>query len=262
LAKRSLTSTADELDPTVPEYFANRGLCFFNRRDFKNADADLTHALELGATATRLYFFRGQVRRALGNAAGADEDQAAGLKLVPNDELSWISRGFYFVESDPDQAISDFQSAIRLNPRSASAWENCAAVYADRLSQLPKAIACMDELVRIEPENPKHWASRGSLRARADQRDEALADAQAALKLSDSGETLYRVGSVFARLAEKHPEDGDQAMALIRAAASKDPLFVLRYLGKDPDLNPILERPDFVELSQRLLSLKSTPKPQ
>ncbi len=251
-----------ELDSAAPEYFANRGLCYYNKGNLKNSEADLTKAIELGATATRLYFFRSQVRAAMGNTEGADADMETGLKLIPRDELSWTSRGFYNVENDPQQAISDFQNAIRLNPRSTGAWENCAAVYADKLNDLPKAIGCMDELVRIEPENSTHWASRGALHARADNREAALADAQAALKLSNTGETLYRVGSLFARLADKHPEDGAQAMTLILAAARKEPKFVYEYLGKDVDLKPILERPDFKDLSERLTTLMTPPKPK
>lgn len=251
-----------ELDDSAPEYFANRGLCHYNLRDLSNAEADLSKAIELGARATRLYFFREQVRRAMGNGAGADADQAEGLQRTPSDELSWISRGFHFVESDPAKAIADFQSALELNPRSAIAWENSAAVYADKLNQLDEAIECMDALVEIEPQVAKYRASRGSLHARADHRDLALADAQAALKLSDSGESLYRAGAVFARLAERKPDDGEQAMLLIRGAAAKDPLFVLRYLDKDPDLKPILDRPDFKELADRLVGLKNIPKPR
>ncbi len=251
-----------DLDSAVPEYFANRGFCYYNKRDFKNAESDLTKAIELGSTATRLYFFRSQVRAALGNKEGADADLATGLKLVPEDELSWTTLGYYAIAKNPEQAISYFQNAIRLNPRSADAWVNCATVYTDNLNDVPKAIECMDQLIKIEPENPTHLATRGALYARVDNRDAALADAQAALKLSSSGEALYRVGSIFARLTEKHPVDGEQAMKLIRAAASKEPIFVFKYLGKDVDLKPILERPDFKELSERLTSLLTPPKPK
>lgn len=249
-----------ELEPNVSEFVANRGLCHFSLGDLPSAEADLSRAIELGSNATRLYFFRSQVRRALGNESGADEDHALGMKLTPQDELSWISRGFYHVEQEPELAVADFQTALRHNPRSSIALENSAAVYADKLNNVPQAIVCMDQLLEIEPRNPKHWASRGSLHARNDERDAALADAKQALQLSSSGEILYRVGSVFARLAQKQSEDAPQAIRLIRAAVAKDPLFVERYLAKDPDLDPVREHPEFQEIVEHLAWIKNLPQ--
>jgi tetratricopeptide (TPR) repeat protein len=257
-----------ELRPGDPYFFANRGVCHFNLGDMKSAEADLSQAIELGATETRLYFFRSMVRKALGDGPGAETDLATGLKLTPSDTDSWLSRGFYLVETDPQQALDNFQNAIRLSPRSATAWENCAALYAGKLNDLTKAIECMDELLRIEPENAKHWASRGALHARNNQPDKAMADAADALKLSTSPETLYRVGSLYARLSEKHPEHTAKAINLIRAAASKDPRFVLRYLKNpagqlaDEDLKPIFEIPEFKEFYDRFVWLMTPPSPK
>ncbi len=96
----------------------NRGLAHREQGQLVEAEGDLSDALARGATQTRLYFLRSQLRRRLGDAAGAAADGQQGLQLAPLDELSWIERGLARMKSDPVQALADFRQAVQLNPAS------------------------------------------------------------------------------------------------------------------------------------------------
>ena len=104
----------------------NRGLARREQGQLADAAADLTGAVRRGATQTRLYFLRSQLRRRLADPAGADADWQQGLELEPTDELSWIERGLARLKSDPALALADFQQAVRINPVSRRLAEYCS----------------------------------------------------------------------------------------------------------------------------------------
>src|SRR5207253_6003368 len=80
----------------------NRGLAREGLRRFQEAEADFTAALANPDAPTRLYFLRSRVRRAAGNAAGADADRAEGMTREPTDAISWSTRGTWRMAKEPE----------------------------------------------------------------------------------------------------------------------------------------------------------------
>lgn len=69
----------------------------------------------------------------------SDEHNARGIELA---DRGWL-----------DEAASEFQKAIRLDPDSAHAHDNLATIFAER-GQLEEALTEFMEAVRLEPDSP------------------------------------------------------------------------------------------------------------
>ena len=240
-------NSAIALDPKLPAVFFNRALAQDGLGRRKAAVDDLTQALVLGSTETRLYFLRSQWRRSLGDRDGAAADHAAGLRLTPRDELSFVARGLARLHENPDAALADFQDALRLNPASRSALQNMSVVYGETMSRPELAIGALDRLIEVAPHDSSAVASRGVYHARAGHRDAALRDAAAALKLDGEQLTHYRVGCIYALTSRSEPADAARAVDAIAQALKKAPA-LSSLAASDSDLEPIRQNARFQAL--------------
>ena len=69
-------SQAIKLDPSMATAFNARGYAYFRLRKFKESLADFDQAIKLNPLYANAYTNRGSARRAAGDTAGADADQA------------------------------------------------------------------------------------------------------------------------------------------------------------------------------------------
>ncbi len=245
-----------EIEPQNPLLYANRALCRQAQGKLSEALADCDRAIELGIRQTRMYFVRARIHQALGDSTAAERDRKEGLSRRPEDELSWLARGFAKAADDPSGAVADFAAALQLNPRSASALESSAAVYFDKLQNPSAALDCMTRLVQAQPQVPRHYANRGVLHARLGAVADAERDAQDALRRGQDADTLYRVAGVYAQLASKDGSFAGKALDLLRKAAFANPALLWKRLAVgDPDLQPLAQQPSFQELQQALEKL-------
>jgi tetratricopeptide (TPR) repeat protein len=160
--------------------------------------------------------------------------------------LSWIARGIARLPSDPHGALDDFEGALRLNPRSLAALENRAHVLAEPLGQTKEAIAVLDQVVALYPDQTQAVAGRGVLRARLGHGYAARADARDALRLDGRPATLYQVAGIYALTSQQNPEDRNEAFRLLGAALRQGYGFDL--VDSDPDLAPLRKLPEFRRL--------------
>jgi serine/threonine protein kinase/predicted Zn-dependent protease len=240
----------------LPAYF-DRALARLKTKDAAGALADLNHLIDAGPPQTRVFFARAEVRTGLGDAEGASRDRAEGLRREPGDEISWVVRGVHRLGPDPSGALSDFEEALKLNPRSLPALEDKAHVLAERLGRTADAVAVLSRVVELYPERASARASRGVLQARLGQREAALADAEEALRLDVEPATKYQVAGIYALTSRTNPDDRDRAFQLLSAALRAGYGFDL--LASDPDLEPIRARPEFQRLVDAARALQPTP---
>jgi tetratricopeptide (TPR) repeat protein len=242
------------LRPDMIEAYLNRAVARIGVGDYRGAIADLDHALERPDAPVRALFIRATARERLGDREGAARDRAEGLRRRPDDELSWVVRGVARLAGDPNGALSDFNAALALNPRSKSALENKALVLAERLGRPEDAIAVYTTTLLHHPDDAKAVGPRGVYHARLGRREAALADARAALDLGDQALrvedqafTIYQVAGIYALTSKQEPEDCRQALRLLALALRKDTSW-LRVLPGDHDFDPIRDRPEFRDL--------------
>jgi serine/threonine protein kinase/regulator of sirC expression with transglutaminase-like and TPR domain len=255
------------LRPDMVEAYINRAVARMGLGDFSGAVADLDLALKHPDAPVHALFRRATARERLGDREGAARDRAEGLRRRPDDELSWILRGLARLNDDPNGALADFDAALTINPRSKSALENKAFVLAERLGRPEEAIRVYDTTLLHHPDDAKAVGPRGVYHARLGRRDAALADARAALVLSDRAPTvqdqaftIYQVAGIYALTSRQQPEDRREALRLLALALRKDASW-LRVLPDDHDFDPIRGRSEFDELLRAVEVVDQTVSP-
>jgi tetratricopeptide (TPR) repeat protein len=245
--------------PDLADAYLNRALARQGLQQFREAEQDLTDAIMHGGP-TRLYFLRGRVREKLADKDGAQRDFQAGLKTLPNDEKSWLARGFHLLSRDPKGALADFEQALQINPRSADALQNKAHVLAEKLDQTPQAVAALDRILEMYPESVKARSGRGVLHARLGQRDLALRDAEESLRRDSSPPRLYQVACIYALTSKQEPQDRVQAFQLLSSSLRQG--YGFNNLDSDGDLDALRPLPEFRRVvdAARALRMPDAPK--
>jgi tetratricopeptide (TPR) repeat protein len=240
--------------PDAVEGYINRALALQGLNEDKLAIEDLTKAIDLGATETRVYFIRSLSYERIGNGNAARKDQEKGSELRPSDELSWVVRGFAKLASNPNEALSDFDEALLLNPRSLDGLQNKASVLSEQLSRTAEAVEILNKEIEIYPNFVPGRAGRGVLLARLGKRKEAIQDAEECIRRDIQPATLYQVACIYALTSRLQPDDRQQALLLLTCALDKG--YGSDLIGIDADLNPIRNHPDFSHLMAKVKPLK------
>jgi tetratricopeptide (TPR) repeat protein len=238
----------DEAIRLRPEFlpaYADRALSKAALEDYAGAIADLTRAID-GDQPTRLYFVRARVRQKAGDPEGAARDYQEGLSRRPNDLLSWVARGRARADQSPDDALRDFDEALKLDPRSIPALEAKVNVLSEKLGRTEEAIGVLDVAVDAYPHYPSFRSGRGVLLARLGRRQDALCDARESLRLDHQTEVTYQVAGIYALTSRQDPADRAEAFRLLKTAFQKG--YGLDLVDQDPDLDPIRSLPEFRRL--------------
>jgi tetratricopeptide (TPR) repeat protein len=243
-----------ELRPGWQEAYVNRARARQGLQHYQEALADYDRALEVGAPPTRVYFLRAQVRQKLGDEAGARSDREEGLRRVPVDEEGWVAHGIGRLPDDPTGALSDFEQAVRINPRSLVGLHNQAHVLSEFLGRPADAVKMLDRVLEVYPDLVPAYGGRGVLRARQGDRTGALADAREACKRDSGSETLYQVAGIYALTSRQEPADRAEALRLLAQALLVG--YGWDLLETDSDLAPLRNDKQFCALVETARSLR------
>ncbi len=113
------------------------------------------------------------------------------LRLDPNLRGAWKARGEVRRRmGDPAGALEDFHEAVRCNPQDACAWFQCGELHAQR-GEHRQAIDAFTTVLRLEPKNLAAYRQRGLCYSRSDEVDKALADHSKAIELSPDDPWSY-----------------------------------------------------------------------
>ncbi|HKB05301.1 MAG TPA: serine/threonine-protein kinase [Gemmataceae bacterium] len=227
----------------------SRALARNARQDFAGAEKDLTAVVGRADAPTRVYFIRSRVRQSLGDKAGAEADAAAGRKLTPTDDVSWVSRGVWSLDRDAKGALADYEEALRLNPRSRDALQNKAVVLADYLQRPGDAVKAMDQLLELYPSYTEARAGRAVYLARIGEAKRAKEDAAIVLREEPTAYRLYQMSSMYAQLSKTDPTGSARQESLRLLAQSFRTGFAnFDMVAKDEDMAPLRDDPAFREI--------------
>jgi tetratricopeptide (TPR) repeat protein len=252
-------SAALEKKPGWTMALINRAVVREARKDWAGADRDVTEALAQTDAPTRLYFLRAQIRRAAGDIAAAERDATDGMKRTPTDAISWAARGEWRINDHPQDALKDFEEALKLNPRSRNALQDKAVVLAEKLNRPKEAVAVMDRLLEMYPSHVEARAGRGVYLARLGDGKRARQDAADTLRDETTPFRLYQVASLYAQLS-KHESDGRAKADALRylTDAFRAGFQDLKLVDEDTDLAPISRDPAFQKIVAHARGLQPT----
>jgi tetratricopeptide (TPR) repeat protein len=104
---------------------------------------------------------------------------------------AYANRGYgYHNKHDYDDAIADYDAAIRLNPNDSRAYGNRGLTYGDK-GDYDRAIADFSEAIRLDPNNADAYNGRGIAHGHQGDYDRAISDYDEALRLQPNGAGAY-----------------------------------------------------------------------
>ena len=107
------------------------------------------------------YNNRGSAWAGKGNLDEAIKDYNKAIRLNPNHAAAYNNRGFaWFNKGNLDEAIKDYNEAIRLDPNFARAYTNRGSAWSKK-GNLDKAIEDYNEAIRLDPNYAAAYYNRG-----------------------------------------------------------------------------------------------------
>jgi len=203
-------------DSNLPEAYAAMGLSYFVWGKFDEAAASGTKAIELDPDNYIAYWTLGRIQFSTG----------------------------HFVE-----AVELFQRVIDIKPGFYTGYADLSQTY-EGLGRHQEAMATSKRLLEIMPnyllQNPDDARARmffAHALLKADQKEKAIAEGDAALEMS-AGDSLmiYNGACLYAQLGETK-----RAIATLREAVAAG-VVNFSWMAHDPDLDPLRNEPEFLEL--------------
>jgi tetratricopeptide (TPR) repeat protein len=134
---------AVEIDATFSQSFQYRGFALQAKGDYKGALADFGKALELDPKDATVYTLRAVVKRLTGDPKGALADATKAIELEPKDGSHYLSRGILQYDlRDWAGAMPDFRKA--LEAEGATRDDAQLRIYLLRVRQNESAAAKAD----------------------------------------------------------------------------------------------------------------------
>ncbi len=130
-----------------------------------------------------------------------------------------------------DEAINDYNEAIRLNPSFAAGWNNRATIWQFK-GEFDKAISDYTEAIRLEPKFAMALKNRGDLYAMQQKYDLALKDYDQAISTYENDHvTLNAKAWLLATCPDSKYRDSKKAKELVDKAIELTRGRVPRYIG-------------------------------
>lgn len=130
-----------------------RGIVYFNRAAYKEAQADFKQAAGLKPDSMAAHYNLAITQQREGDHKAALKSYDALLKLSPEFMQAWYNRGLIALDQKKEkEALADFQEALRLTPQTADA-KNAQAVAYIRQKKYDKAWQALGEAADINSAN-------------------------------------------------------------------------------------------------------------
>ena len=236
---------AIRLNPRLVAGYVNRHSSLLLHGDTAGALQDLDRAIELQPKSSRLRLIRSRVLRQAGRLKAAQADFDYALQHRPVNADDWVAVALARLQTDPQRALADLQTAETLFGANTTILQSMAHVLSEVLHQPEQAILTLDRLLLIEPGFQKALAGRAVLHARSGNSELAAADIRMIESLSTppTPESLCQMACASALCCPKQPELQQTALQYLAQAVQRN--YGGELLADDPDLEAIRSHPDF-----------------
>jgi len=169
----------------------NRGIEFFNARDWDRAISEFTHAININPSYMYAYWLRGVCYEQKKEWDQALADWTAAHRLDPNESALIENIAIYYQNTgDLERALAQYNEAIRMSPDSASAYQNrgdCYRVMGDN----DRAISDCDIAIKLNPNNEFAFGTRGVAYFNKHDNTRALSDLNEAIRINPNYRWAY-----------------------------------------------------------------------
>ncbi|HVA47127.1 MAG TPA: tetratricopeptide repeat protein [Pirellulales bacterium] len=170
--------------------FSYRAYAHSLKGNLDAAALDYTQAISLKADDAGLYFRRAEVWAGKGDNASAIVDLGECLKLAPQTVEAYVQRGRLRSEPDADgalpgaarldEALDDFQQALRLDPRHVDALIHRAYIWSAK-NETEKAQDDLSAAIRINPHESEAYCQRAGIHTSRGEYGAAIEDLTAGI---------------------------------------------------------------------------------
>ncbi|MDI6758520.1 MAG: tetratricopeptide repeat protein [Candidatus Omnitrophota bacterium] len=162
----------------------------------KPADSEV---VKMDIISPEMYLKRGMAYYSKGNFNQAISDFNKAIKVDPNYSIAYAKRGLaYFEKKDTAYAISDYTKAIAINPRYEEAYYIRGLAYASQ-EKFEQAISDYAKAIEINPDYVQAYINRGFINTNKGNLEQAISDFDKALKINpDIGAVYYLRGAAYA----------------------------------------------------------------
>ena len=172
---------------------------------WKDSGTLWTHVLKYYENTPLPYRNRAQFLREQGDFAAALQDYDRSIQLKQNADVINSRARLHFTQENYQQALTDYNLAIQLDPQSGEFRINRGATYAV-LGNLQNALADMTEGIRLDPSFTNGYLNRSLVYQRLNQMDNAHSDIQKYLEYNPyDADIWYENGRLF-RLKKNEQE--------------------------------------------------------
>jgi tetratricopeptide (TPR) repeat protein len=165
-------------DPTIPEVYQNLGYVYSQKKDWANAEAALSRALELKPGSSELSSALAKVYQDSGqpDKAMAVMSKAAGEN--PADARAQFNMGIFHLNAGKsEEAICAFHEAIQADPSIADAYYHMGTLMVGQ-NKIPEAVAFLQQFLCASPTNSQNvTTAQGLLKALGAKQSEECASA-------------------------------------------------------------------------------------
>ena len=156
------------------------------------------------------------------------------LKIKPqieaklNDAGAYLNRGVAYMQKRQfDQAISDFNKALEINPSYAEAYDNRGGAYVAK-GQYDLAILDFNKVLEVNPRNPGSYTNRGTAYMNKGMYDQAISDHTKAVEINPKfAWAYYGRGMVYSK-----KDQYDQAISDYNKAIEINPRYADAYYNR------------------------------
>lgn len=173
-------------DQNPPKEELEKLLALYQQRQFAAFASGVDAQLAQFPGSALLHNLRGVAVASLGKPEEAIGSYQTAVKLKPDYADAWNNLGNACKESgDPDKAADSLEKALQLNPQYAAAWNNMAGVMEAKGEQ-QAALESYNQALQLNNNFPEAWNNRGVLLLNAGNINQAFNDFGSAVKLQGS----------------------------------------------------------------------------
>lgn len=217
---------AIKLEPKDADLHVSLGAAWEKLGDSRRALAAYTAATRLDPGNLYGWWNAGRVLQAEGRWKPAVAAFDRAVALDPVNAVLLTDRGLARYDAGDDRALTDFDAALKADPKSTYSLTWRGAYFVD-MDEPAKALVDLDAALKLEPDDPDALGLRARAMLMLSRHDRALADINGAIKSSKTPFNLSTRGEIYSAMG-----DHLQAIEAFDEAIALDPTYADAWLQR------------------------------